>query len=92
MAPKGDRNRSDRWFGHESHSRIDRIEETIVHWLARHSVPLLHGGLGVIFPWFGARKYVPGASPAQELVIRTADILTIRRFQNVDSRLISDCL
>lgn len=66
---QADRNRSDGWLGRVFRARIDRIEETLVHWLARHSVPLLRGGLGAVFLWFGALKYIPGASPAQGLVI-----------------------
>lgn len=77
MTPKVDRPRSDRWLGRAIRARIDRIEATLVRWLARHSVPLLRGGLGAVFLWFGALKYIPGASPAQGLVIRTVEVLTM---------------
>lgn len=77
---QADRNRSDGWLGRVFRARIDCIEETLVHWLARHSVPLLRGGLGAVFLWFGALKYIPGASPAQGLVIRTVDVLMMGMF------------
>jgi uncharacterized membrane protein YphA (DoxX/SURF4 family) len=32
--------------------------------------------LGVVFLWFGALKFVPGLSPAQDLAARTIEVLT----------------
>jgi putative oxidoreductase len=46
-------------------------------WLADHSIVGLRVSLGLVFLAFGALKFVPGASPAQELAIRTVDTLTL---------------
>lgn len=37
---------------------------------------MLRISLGLVFLTFGALKFVPGASPAQELAIRTVDALS----------------
>ncbi len=34
--------------------------------------------LGLVFFWFGVLKFFPGMSPAQDLAIRTIDVLTLR--------------
>ncbi|MCI0583296.1 MAG: DoxX family protein [Chloroflexi bacterium] len=44
--------------------------------LARLGVPVLRIGLGVVFLWFGALKFFPGASPAETLAARTIEQLS----------------
>lgn len=39
--------------------------------MARYSLDVLRFALGVIFIWFGALKFFPGLSPAEELVRNT---------------------
>ena len=56
--------------------RIDRIDRAITATLARTGVPVLRIGLGVVFLWFGALKFVPGLSPAEELATRTIEQLS----------------
>ncbi len=56
--------------------RFDRIDRTITAALARASVPVLRIGLGVVFLWFGALKFFPGLSPAQDLAARTIEELS----------------
>jgi len=46
-------------------------------WLTRHSIDILRISVGLTFLGFGALKFFPGASPAQDLVIRTIDKLTL---------------
>lgn len=53
-----------------------RLDERITGWMARHGITLLRVSLGVIFFWFGALKFFPDLSPAQDLVARTINILT----------------
>ncbi len=55
---------------------FDRIDQTLAGWMARYGVLLLRISLGVIFLWFGALKFFPGASPAAELATRTITALT----------------
>ena len=49
----------------------------ITRWLSRYSVTTLRIGLGIVFFWFGVLKYFPGMSPAQDLAVRTIDVLTL---------------
>ncbi|MGH1364111.1 MAG: DoxX family membrane protein [Calditrichia bacterium] len=56
---------------HEMPTMIDAIDKRITHWLAKHSLPILRIGLGIIFFWFGALKFFPGLSPAESLVRNT---------------------
>ena len=55
---------------------FDRLDQQIVRWLARHSLPFLRFGMGIVFLWFGALKFFPGLSPATELAVRTIDVLS----------------
>ena len=57
-------------------ARLDPIDARITGWMARHGVPLLRISLGVVFLWFGALKFFPGLSPAQDLAARTVGVLT----------------
>jgi uncharacterized membrane protein YphA (DoxX/SURF4 family) len=49
----------------------------LVTLLARHSIDLLRVSLGIVFLGFGALKFVPGLSPAEGLVVRTLDTLSL---------------
>ena len=55
---------------------FDRLDAAITALLARWSVPVLRVGLGIVFLWFGALKFVPGLSPAEDLATRTIADLT----------------
>lgn len=50
---------------------FDRIDLRITRWMARYSLDILRFALGVVFIWFGALKFFPGLSPAEELVRNT---------------------
>jgi uncharacterized membrane protein YkgB len=54
----------------------ERLDQTIVQWLARYSLHFLRIGMGIVFLWFGALKFSPGLSPAADLAARTIDVLT----------------
>lgn len=45
--------------------------------LTAHSIDWLRISLGLVILGFGALKYFPGASPAEDLVMRTTDVLTL---------------
>jgi uncharacterized membrane protein YkgB len=47
---------------------LDRIDMRITQWMARYGLTLMRLALGIVFLWFGALKFVPGLSPAEELV------------------------
>jgi uncharacterized membrane protein YphA (DoxX/SURF4 family) len=55
---------------------IDRLDIRITTTLARIAVPTLRIVLGIVFLWFGALKFLPGASPAETLAARTIEQLT----------------
>ncbi|MDJ0757573.1 MAG: DoxX family membrane protein [Ardenticatenaceae bacterium] len=55
---------------------FDRIDTQITSWMARYGILILRVSLGMVFFWFGFLKFFPGLSPAQDLAIRTTEILT----------------
>ncbi len=55
---------------------VIRTDVQITNWMARYGVLLLRMSLGVVFFWFGALKFFPGLSPAQDLAARTISVLT----------------
>ena len=56
--------------------RLEPIDVRITATLARWGVPVLRFGLGVVFLWFGALKFFPGASPAEALAARTIEVMS----------------
>ena len=57
-------------------TRLDRLDRRITMTLAAVAIPVLRVALGVVFLWFGALKFFPGLSPAQDLAARTIEQLT----------------
>lgn len=55
---------------------FNRTDAKITRWMARYGVLLLRLSLGIIFLWFGALKFFPGLSPAQELAGGTINQLS----------------
>jgi len=55
---------------------VDRALEKGASVLSRYSVHLLRISLGLVFLGFGALKFFPGASPAEELAVATIDKMT----------------
>jgi uncharacterized membrane protein YphA (DoxX/SURF4 family) len=58
---------------------VRQTDVQITRWMARYGVVLLRISLGVVFFWFGALKFFPGLSPAQDLAARTIEVLTFGR-------------
>jgi uncharacterized membrane protein YkgB len=56
--------------------RIERVDVRITRALARIGVPVVRVALGIVFLWFGALKFFPNLSPAQDLAARTIEALT----------------
>ncbi|MEO6525164.1 MAG: DoxX family protein [Gemmatimonadaceae bacterium] len=56
--------------------RFNAVDARITRWMARHGLALLRISLGVVFLWFGALKFFPGMSPAQDLAARTIEQLS----------------
>jgi uncharacterized membrane protein YkgB len=68
--------------------RVVAIDIEVTEWMARHGITILRVGLGVVFLWFGLLKFIPGASPAQDLSGRTIEILTFGMIPAVASLII----
>lgn len=56
---------------------FDRVDVRITNWMARFGLLFMRLGLGLVFLWFGVKKFFPGLSPAQELATNTTEILTL---------------
>lgn len=55
---------------------FDRLDRSVTASMARLGVPLLRVSVGIVFIWFGALKFVPDLSPAQDLASRTLSTLS----------------
>lgn len=51
--------------------RFDALDTAITHGMAKHGLIVLRIALGVVFVWFGALKFFPDISPAEDLVRTT---------------------
>jgi uncharacterized membrane protein YkgB len=60
---------------------FNKLDQRITTWMAKNGVTLLRISLGIIFLWFGVLKFIPGASPAQDLATRTIEILSFEIIQ-----------
>lgn len=55
---------------------FDRLDVFLTGLMARNGVLVLRLSLGIVFLWFGALKFFPGLSPAEDLAARTISQLT----------------
>lgn len=51
------------------------IDTRLTRWMARYSIAFLRLSLGIVFLWFGALKFFPHLSPAEDIAVRTIDKL-----------------
>ncbi len=68
--------------------RLATLDRRITHWMARHGIKLLRLSVGVVFLWFGALKFFPGLSPADDLALATIDELTFGVLNGDTARLL----
>lgn len=54
---------------------LGELDWFVTGWMTRFALRALQLAVGVIFLWFGSLKFVPGLSPAEELVVSTAQAL-----------------
>ncbi|MBA2495782.1 MAG: helix-turn-helix domain-containing protein [Acidimicrobiia bacterium] len=66
-----------------SPSRLAVIDAAVHRFLVARSLTVLRWSVGAVFLYFGALKFFPGLSPAEDLVMQTFDALT---FQLVPGR------
>ena len=62
---------------------LNRADRAVVAWMSAHGVASLRIGLGLVFVWFGALKFFPGLSPAEDLVRNTIYFVPPSLFQPV---------
>lgn len=55
---------------------LETADRGITRWMARYGLLFLRLSLGIVFLWFGALKFFPAMSPAQELATRTIGVLS----------------
>ncbi len=60
-----------------SASPTEHTVRVVAAYLTAHSITALRISLGLVILGFGALKFIPGASPAEDLVMRTTDVLTL---------------
>lgn len=60
--------------------QFDTVDAAITHWMADHGIVILRIALGIVFVWFGALKFFPGLSPAEDLVQATVPFIPGRLF------------
>lgn len=53
-----------------------KVDPIIIGWMSRNGLFLLRISIGIVFVWFGVLKFFPGVSSAQDLAIRTIEMLT----------------
>ena len=58
---------------------IEPLDIRITGWMRRNSVLLTRIALGLIYTWFGALKFFPALSPAEELASRTIEQISFGR-------------
>jgi uncharacterized membrane protein YphA (DoxX/SURF4 family) len=65
-------------MSHDEHIRdfIERADQRITRWMAHYGPTSLRLSLGLIFVWFGALKFFPQMSPAEDLATRTITVLS----------------
>ena len=56
--------------------KLNVLDERITRWMVANGLYLLRISMGIIFLWFGALKFFEGMSPAQDLAIRTIEMIT----------------
>ena len=55
---------------------LNKIDAIITNWMNRNGLLLLRISMGIVFVWFGMLKFFPDISAAQDLAIRTIELLT----------------
>jgi uncharacterized membrane protein YkgB len=53
------------------------FDDRLTAWVRRHGLLCVRIGMGVVYLWFGALKYFPGVSPAEQLAAKTVEQITL---------------
>ncbi|MFO7575634.1 MAG: DoxX family membrane protein [Bacteroidales bacterium] len=55
---------------------FEKVDIAITRWMGKYGLFLLRISIGIVFFWFGLLKFFDGLSPAQDLAVRTINVLT----------------
>ncbi|MEE4178288.1 MAG: DoxX family membrane protein [Bacteroides sp.] len=55
---------------------FQKVDVAVTNWMADNGLFLLRISIGIIFFWFGALKFFDGLSPAEDIAVKTIDVLT----------------
>ncbi len=64
------------------------MNKKINNWINHHALNLLRISIGIIYVWFGALKFFPKLSPADQLAKDTIDLITFGLFSSTTSILL----
>jgi len=70
---------------------FDKVDEADVGWMTVHDIELLRVSLGIVFFWFGFLKFFPESSPAEDLAMRTIQVLTFGMIPNSVAIIVLAC-
>lgn len=59
---------------------FEKVDKKVTRWMKAHGLNLLRLSIGIIFFWFGFLKYFEGLSPAEDIAIKTIDVMTLGIF------------
>lgn len=62
--------------------KFNSLDNTLVLWMKKNGTTWLRISIGIIFLWFGALKFFPGMSPAEDLAIATIRKMTFGIFSD----------
>ncbi|MEO7988997.1 MAG: hypothetical protein ABI663_05610 [Chryseolinea sp.] len=64
------------------------MNNKINNWINRNALNLLRISIGIVYIWFGALKFFPKLSPADQLAKDTIDLITFGLFSSTTSILL----
>lgn len=64
------------------------MKTNINNWINRHALNMLRISIGIVYVWFGALKFFPKLSPADQLAKDTIDLITFGLFSSTTSILL----
>lgn len=64
-------------------SFFHKVDPIITAWMEQNGLRFLRISVGIVFVWFGILKFFPGLSAAQDLAIRTINMLTFHLVSDI---------
>ena len=67
----------------EAANQLQRVEARLLEWADVHSYSILKGSIGLVYALFGALKFFPNHSPAEQLAVDTIEKLSTGFFPGI---------